>query len=84
VDAEGTQVAQDLERDADRFAGQTLISPEYQGQLEEVRSPDDAKVLADQLGVDVSIIVGRLQHEKLIPFSKWNDLIPRYRFHDDN
>ena len=83
LDADGALVAQDLELDADRFAGATLIPAIYEDALRQVATPSDAKALASEIGVDVSIVVGRLQHEGVIPFNKWNEMIPRYQFHDD-
>jgi len=77
VDATGSQVPADLELDADRFASRVLIAPEHETELREVATKDDAKDLAQRLGVDVSIIVGRLQHENLVPFNRWNDLVRR-------
>jgi HTH-type transcriptional regulator/antitoxin HigA len=84
VDATGSQVAADLELDADRFASRTLIAPEHEAELREVTTTATARALADRLGVDVSIVVGRLQHEHLILFSQWNSLIRTYRFGDDS
>lgn len=83
VDGAGTQVAADLELDADRFAGRTLIPPQFEHALQEISTTSDARALAGRLGIDVGIIVGRMQHENLIPYSKWNSLIRTYRFHDD-
>ncbi len=84
VDAPGSQVAADLELDADRFASRILVAPEYETALREVATKADAKALAERLGVDVAIIVGRLQHERLIPFNRWNTLVRRYRFSEDD
>jgi HTH-type transcriptional regulator/antitoxin HigA len=75
IDATGSQVPADLERDADRFAGRVLIAPEHEFALRSISNKTDAIALANRLGIDVSIIVGRLQHENLVPFSKWNDLV---------
>lgn len=84
VDAEGTGVPEDLERDADRFASRTLIPPDHEAQLSQVRTADDAHELAARLGVGPSIVVGRMQHERLIPPNRWQHLIPKYQFHDEN
>lgn len=84
IDAEGMGVPEDLERDADRFAGRLLIPPEYERQLAELRTPDQVQKFALRVGVGPSIVVGRMQHERLIPTNRWQHLIPKYRFHDDN
>ena len=84
VDAEGTGVPEDLELDADRFASRLLIPPDYERQLPELRTTEEVKDFAQRIGVGPSIVVGRMQHERLIPPNKWQPLIPKYRFHDDN
>ncbi len=83
IDAEGAGIAEDLELDADRFASRLLIPPEYQAELHELSTPDDVVEFAARIGVGPSIVVGRMQHERLIPYSQWNQLIPKYSFHDD-
>lgn len=84
VDAEGMGVPEDLERDADRFASRLLIPPEYEGQLAELRTADEVQDFAAQIDVGPSIVVGRMQHQRLIPPNRWQHLIPKYKFHDDN
>jgi HTH-type transcriptional regulator/antitoxin HigA len=84
IDAEGMGVPEDLERDADRFASRLLIPPEYERELAELRTAEQVQDFASQVGVGPSIVVGRMQHERLIPPSRWQHLIPKYRFHDDN
>ena len=83
IDAAGAGVSEDLELDADRFASRLLIPPEHQTELHDLSTPDDVEEFAARIGVDPSIVVGRMQHERLIPFSQWNHLIPKYSFHDD-
>lgn len=83
VDGTGAQVSEDLELDADRFASRALIPPQFEALLHEISTPAEAEELAKRLGIDVAIVVGRLQHEHLIPYSKWNSLIRTYRFFDD-
>jgi HTH-type transcriptional regulator/antitoxin HigA len=83
VDATGSQVAEDLERDADRFASRTLIPPTYEAQLSEITNQADVKSFALKLGIDESIVVGRMQHEQLIPFNRWVSMIRTYSFPDE-
>lgn len=80
VDATGSQVAADLELDADRFASRTLIPPQYEIALGEISSQAEVKAFAESLDIDPSIVVGRMQHERLIPFNKWVSMIRTYSF----
>lgn len=72
------------EQKADRFARDLLIPPAAfrrfidSGQY---RNPGDIKTFAAQLGVSPAIVVGRLQHEELLPFSsRMNNLRRRFDF----
>jgi HTH-type transcriptional regulator/antitoxin HigA len=80
VDGTGSQVAADLELDADRFASRTLIPPEYEAALGEISTQAGVKALALELDIDPSIVVGRMQHEKIIPFNQWVPMIRTYSF----
>lgn len=84
VDATGSQVAADLEFDADRFASRTLIPPEFEFDLGELSSESDVESFSKRLGIDPGIVIGRMQHEKLIPFAKWNSMIRKYKFPDED
>ena len=66
----------DVERDADRFARDILIPlGEWQTFCDRGRpSRADIVRFADDVGVHPGIVVGRLQHEKLILHSFHNDL----------
>ena len=72
----------DKECQADKFSQDFLIPPEnYQvfkekGQLTLLA----IKQFANELGIAPGIVVGRLQHDKVIPFSKANNLKKRFRF----
>ena len=66
----------DAEREADDFARDFLIPPEHWlPYWDKVRcSRANIEYLADDVGVHPGIVVGRLQHEKRIPYSAHNDL----------
>ena len=66
----------DVERDADRFARDILIPLGSWQSFCDGGGPSRADIVrfADDLGVHPGIVVGRLQHEKLIPHSFHNDL----------
>lgn len=73
--AEGAATDDDkrLEEEANRFAARFLIPKLYEQRLRQLR-PSEISVFADELGITPAIVVGRLQHEDLIPFSeskKW-------------
>jgi HTH-type transcriptional regulator / antitoxin HigA len=75
---EGLEAATDddsqiWEDEADRFAARILIPAEYESTLRRLTVtdvPDFAKVL----GVDPGIVIGRLQHDGLIPNHRGNEL----------
>lgn len=76
-----------LEEEADRFAGDTLIPPDrWKGFVG--NHPTDVSALhvqkfADDLGIHAGIVVGRLQHEKRIPFNRLNHLRPRFVWEEE-
>lgn len=65
------------EREADAFATDLLIQPDQFGHFIEScprLSRTDVLALAQTLDISPGIIVGRLQHEGIIPYSNLNDL----------
>jgi HTH-type transcriptional regulator/antitoxin HigA len=65
------------EHDADTFAGNALIPPDVFAHFVKVHRPiSQAAVLAfaKAQGISPGIVVGRLQHEELIPYSDMNGL----------
>jgi addiction module HigA family antidote len=62
-----------LEDEADRFASRTLIPSTFERRLSRIE-PSDIEDFAAQLGIAPAIVVGRLQHEGLLPYSQCNDL----------
>lgn len=83
VDTRGSGIAKELEDEADAFASRVLIPSSLSGELRKLATAADVVAFADAIGVAPGIVVGRMQHEKLIPHNKWADLIVRYRFADD-
>lgn len=73
-----------LEKEADRFAADTLVPPDAAASLSLLGS-DSASVraFATRIGIHPGIVVGRLQHEELIRFnSPLNNLKTSYRWID--
>ena len=78
---ENTSTADDeLERDANDFARSLLIPPQYESALRRIESFEDVEHLAADLSIAPGIIVGRLQHEGLKPWSWGAKLKWRYEF----
>jgi len=71
------------ERDADVFAGQLLIPPEHENDLLAL-SREYKKIMrfARSLSISPGIVVGQLQHRKLVPYDKLNFLKKRYSWGD--
>lgn len=71
-----------LEREADVFAGETLISADDARRLKEIAKPNVAKAkiiqFAAEIGIAPGIVVGRMQKEIWIPWSHLNALKTRY------
>lgn len=67
------------EAEADRFAANLLIPPEHHRELFSLR-PNKQKVVvfAEKIGIAPGIVVGRLQHEGLVPYAHLNGLKVRY------
>jgi HTH-type transcriptional regulator/antitoxin HigA len=71
----------DREQEADFFASNALIPPASYKRFVvscEVFSAEPVKAFAREVEVHPSIVVGRLQHEGLLPHSHLNDLRPRF------
>jgi plasmid maintenance system antidote protein VapI len=72
-------VSQQQEEEANRFARDALIPPAEAAKLPLLGASHDAvRDFAARLGVAPGIIVGRMQHERLIEWSQLNDLKVRY------
>lgn len=71
-----------LEQEADRFAARLLIPPPFERRLKGLDLAD-IPTFAKRLGIAPAIVVGRLQHEGLLPFSRGNDLRRLFEFVDE-
>ena len=72
------------EREANRFAQDFLLPPdEFKAFRNEDRFDEpDILRFAKKIGIAPGIVVGRLQHDKIIPFSAANRLKTRFSFRD--
>src|SRR5690606_19950370 len=70
------------EEEANAFAADFLIPREAHRELIRLKPFTSAKIgrFADRLGIAPGIVVGRLQHDKLIPFKQHNGLKRRFQF----
>lgn len=82
VDGTGT-IDIELEGEADSFAARVLIPPHAAVRLREITKLSQVEEFAKEVGVAEGIVVGRMQHEGLIPHNQWTSAIVRYRFSDE-
>ena len=83
VDTKGSGISLQLEDEADNFASRVLIPPQLAGKLRHLSTAAELEEFAEAIGIAPGIVVGRMQHDGLIPHSQWTNLIERYRFADD-
>ena len=83
VDTKGSGIDHELEVEADTFASRTLIPPETADELRHLITESHVEKFAEKIGVAPGIVVGRMQHDSLIPHSQWTNLIDRYKFADE-
>ena len=65
------------EHAANVFAKEFLIPPMHARELTTMKSMVTVRTFAKRIGVHTGIVVGRLQHEKIIPYSQMHDLLVR-------
>jgi len=68
------------EAEADRFSRDVLIPPRDARELPGLKTVDDVQRFADRIGIAPGIVVGRLQHDDLWPYSQGNQLKRRLSF----
>lgn len=59
---------------ANDFARRTLIPSRYDDRLKSLKSEQDVRDFATEITIDPGIVVGRLQHDKIVAFSHLNHL----------
>jgi HTH-type transcriptional regulator/antitoxin HigA len=70
-----------VEHEADRFASRVLIPPPYDRQVARL-SLTDVSAFARRLDVAPAIVVGRMQYERVVPYSAGNHMRRRLQFVD--
>lgn len=68
-----------IEHQADRFASRLLIPPPYDRQLPSL-SLGDVSTFAERVGTAPAVVVGRMQHDGLLPYTAGNHLRRRLAF----
>lgn len=68
------------ESEADSFSRDTLIPHAEVKELASLETLDDVRRFADRIGIAPGIVVGRLQHDNLWPYSRGNQLKRQLRF----
>jgi HTH-type transcriptional regulator/antitoxin HigA len=72
---------QQLENEADRFASRTLIPAPHDRRLGTL-TLEQVPAFARALGISPAIVVGRLQHDQLLPWNQGNHHRKRLQFAD--
>lgn len=70
------------EKEANDWAGKFLIPAKYNNTLNELKTKTAVQSFADKIGIHPGIVVGRLQHDRLIEPSWMNDLKVSFSFVD--
>ena len=68
------------EDEADGFAANHLIPSDRAGELKGLKNEQAVKAFAKSIGIAPGIVVGRLQHEKIIRYDQFNGLKIRYQW----
>jgi HTH-type transcriptional regulator / antitoxin HigA len=68
----------DEESEADKFASDLLIPPAVAPRLRTLKTETDVRAFAKELGIAPGIVVGRMQHDRLLSMSQMNGLRQRY------
>lgn len=79
----GKKLESDQEEEADAWARDFLIPPRHSHELPGLKSKDAVKAFAERIGIHPGIVVGRLQHDGIIPRDWMNKLKVSFRFGGD-
>jgi HTH-type transcriptional regulator / antitoxin HigA len=71
------------ENEADKFAADLLIPMGVAPRLRRLKTEADVRAFAKEIGVAPGIVVGRMQHDKLLRMSQMNGLKQRYEWTAD-
>ena len=81
IEIEGSKPDEEQEEDeANSFAASILIPPKFNEDLMRLRTLAEIRQLASEVGIAPGIVVGRLQKEDLLDYSRGNGLKRRFKF----
>lgn len=83
-DAGGLSGADEAETEADRWAADCLIPSSHASELRQLCDRRSVRAFARRVGVHPGIVVGRLQHERLLAFGQMNGLKSRFKFGEES
>lgn len=72
------------EQEANEWASAFLIPEGYTPELPELKTKAQVHAFSDKIGIHPGIVVGRLQHEGIIPVTWMNDLKVSFRFNENH
>jgi HTH-type transcriptional regulator / antitoxin HigA len=81
--SDGTDIDNDTEHEANRFAATVLVPADSEAELMQLRTLPEVEQFARELGVAPGIIVGRLQKEGIFEWRQGNHLKRRFEFSRD-
>ncbi len=76
----GESLESEQEREADKWARDFLIPPQYEVELRRLKSKKRVTDFAQRISIHPGIVVGRLQHDKLIPIFWMHEFKINLRF----
>ncbi len=79
-DVGGRADGDEAEAEADRWAANQLIPSSHAAELRQLGDQRSVRAFAQRVGVHPGIVVGRLQHERLMDFGRMNGLKARFEF----
>ena len=72
---------ENIEAEANTWASDFLIPKKYKSELSDLYTRESIKLFAEKIGIHPGIVVGRLQHEGVVPYrSGLNSLKTKFRF----
>ncbi len=77
-DGRGAESTEEMQ--ANIWVDDFLIPKEYSANLSKLTDKSLVRAFADDIGIHPGIVVGRLQHEKIIQYSWMNDLKVQFEF----
>lgn len=82
LDNDGESSSDPVEQEANQWAADFLVPSEYKNTLSSLRTKAAVKDFSDRIDIHPGIVVGRLQHDDVIPLSWMNGLKESFRFID--